>query len=221
MSFFLLYRVKRFLGVCYSVYAIKHLIDNKRKKDITMKNNNMNNNNMIMNEDMIKAIVAQAMAQGIKAGMAQAMQAQAMGAGDAGKALPVSLPNKAQAQGKGKAQGKAQAGKAQAQAQGIEYIACKRSEEKALIGMVRDALIAGNESDCLSLIKAWHVMVNKDKTVTNDTIVALYRNLCKVAFDGKYATVKGTKDACMVCKSCGRIKAWLYTFNRGDVKIIG
>jgi len=190
-----------------------------------MKNNNTNTNKgIMMNEESIKAIVAQAMAQGIKAGMAQAMQAQAMGAGDAGKPLSVSLPNKAQAQAQGK--GKAQAGKAnkaQAQAQGdaIEYIPCKRSEEKALVGMVRDALIAGNEGDCLSLIKAWHVMVNKDKTVSNDTIIALYRNLCKVAFDGKYATVKGTKDACLLCKSCGRIKAWLYTFNRGDVKIIG
>ena len=188
-----------------------------------MKNNNTNTNKgIMMNEESIKAIVAQAMAQGIKAGMAQAMQAQAMGAGDAGKALPVSVPNKAQAQGKGKAQaGKAMQAQGKAQAQGIEYIACKRSEEKALIGMVRDALIAGNEGDCLSIIKAWHVMVNKDKTVSNDTIIALYRNLCKVAFDGKYATVKGTKDACMECKSCGRIKAWLYTFNRGDVKIIG
>lgn len=175
-----------------------------------MKNNNTNNN-MIMNEDMIKAIIAQAMKQGMQAGIAQAMQAQAMGAGDAGKAQDVTLP-----QGKGK-QGKGK----QAQAQGIEWMACKRKEERELIGNLRDALVQGNEGDALSYIKSWHIMVNKDKKVSDNTIIALYRNLCKVVFDGKYATMKGTKQAQVVCKSCGRIKAWLYTWNRGDVEIVG
>ena len=193
-----------------------------------MKNNNTNNTataqamaqamaqgNMV---EVMQALMAQAMqagmAQGIMAGKAQAQQAQAMGNGDAGKAQAVRLP-----QGKGKAQ--AMQAQDKAQAQGIEWISCKRKEEKELIGNLRDALVQGKETDALSCIKAWHVMVNKDKKVSDSVIIALYRNLCKVAFDGKYATVKGTKDACMVCKSCGRIKAWLYTFNRGNVKIIG
>lgn len=190
-------------------------------------NTNTNTNGMDMAQaigflqgflPMMQALQAvQAQGAGMAQDKAQDKAQAVQGAGKAGRRQDKAQAVQGMAQGM--AQGVAQ-GKAQAQG-AIEWMACKRKDEKALIGLVRDALIAGKETDALSCIKAWHIMVNKNKAVKDSEIVDLYRKLCMVAFDGKYATVKGTKDAVVVCKSVGRIKAWLYTWNRGDVKVIG
>lgn len=95
-----------------------------------------------------------------------------------------------------------------------------RSNERVLIYDLRNALKDNDTATALTLIKSWIAMQDKDNKPTDPDTVNMYDNLMMVFFTGKNATVKGTKEAELDCMSQGRLKAWLYTFHRGNVAIV-
>ena len=96
-----------------------------------------------------------------------------------------------------------------------------KSNERCLIYDLRSALICENVADSMCLVKTWLALQGgKDYVPTDRETVEMYDNLRKVFFIGKNATIKGTKEASLNCMSQGQLKAWLYTFKRGNVTIV-
>lgn len=104
----------------------------------------------------------------------------------------------------------------------IEFKAIALKNERCLIYDVRCALIDSDESKVLSLVKAW--IHAKDNGVVSDSDVRNTADaLMKVAYTGKYASVKERTDgkaAFMDVVTTGRVKAWLYTIRRNGYKAI-
>ena len=75
----------------------------------------------------------------------------------------------------------------------ITFHAVARKNERVLVYDIRSALIDGNTSDMLSLVKAWVHMVDNG-TVSDVDVIRTVNELEKVAYVGKYASVNGRKD---------------------------
>ena len=176
-----------------------------------MKNNNTNNTATMqamaqaMAQGTMGDVMQALMAQAMQAGMAQAMQAmqaqqaqaQAMGAGDAGKALSVSLP-----------QGKAQ----KAQAQGIEWQAISRQNERQTVYDVRQAMVQGKPF--AGLVKAW-IVLNEKKVPADERVLKVCDDMRCACLYAKGMKVKDAQDAHFEVASMVTVKRAFYCAMRG------
>ena len=105
----------------------------------------------------------------------------------------------------------------------ITFVSVARKNEKCLVWDIRKALTENNHDKLLSLCKAWVVMLDGNDATTDQKVVGLVNELLKVAYAGKYATVKERKDgkaACLDVITSGRVKAWLYSIRRNGYKAL-
>ena len=105
----------------------------------------------------------------------------------------------------------------------ITFVSVARKNEKCLVWDIRNALSENNHDSLLSLCKAWVVMLDGNDTTTDQKVVGLVSELVKVAYAGKYASIKERKDgktACLDVITSGRVKAWLYTIRRNGYKAL-
>lgn len=178
-----------------------------------MKNNTRNNTNaMVLTNDALQAIIAGAVANAMQAGIAQGArmvqaqekQAQAMGAGDAGKALPV----QGKAQGKGKAQAK------QAQEQGIAWKRIERQNERQTVYDVRQAMVHDDMQGMASLVKAW-IALNEKEAPNDARVLKVCDDMCRACFHAKGMKVKGADNAHFEVASMVTVKRAFYCAMRG------
>lgn len=105
----------------------------------------------------------------------------------------------------------------------ITFVSVARKNEKCLVWDIRKALTENNHDNLLSFCKAWVVMLDGNDTTTDQKVVGMVNELLKVAYSGKYASIKERKDgktACLDVITSGRVKAWLYTIRRNGYKAL-
>lgn len=175
------------------------------KEGYPMKNTNTNTNtnnpaDIMQAIGFLKAFAP--MVQAMQAMQAQQAQEQAMGNGDAGKALPVSMPNS-----KGKAQGKGKA-----QAQGIAWNAITRQNERQTVYDVRQAMVQGKPFE--GLVKAWIVL--NEKAVPDDgRVLKVCDDMRCACLQAKGMKVKDAQDAHFEVASMVTVKRAFYCAMRG------